>query len=360
MKFIDEFRNAAHTKALAKHIAEIAGDRELTFMEVCGTHTMAISRFGIRSLLPKNLRLISGPGCPVCVTANDYLDHAIALARLPNVTITTFGDMMKVPASTSSLTKCRAEAADVRIVTSTTEALTIAHENPEREVIFLGVGFETTTPTIAASLKLAREDNLTNYSVLAAHKLIPPALEALLNGKIRLDGFLLPGHVSAIIGSDAYKSPLAEHNVAAVVAGFEPTDILGALAESLEQIVSGKYKVSVEYRRIVSPEGNIKAKSIVDEVFEPCNASWRGIGIIPNSGLRIREDYAAYDAAKRFDVEVEPTREHKGCRCGEILQGLCHPSDCPHFGKSCIPDNPVGACMVSGEGTCAAYYKYST
>jgi len=358
MKYIDEFRNTAHTKALAKRIADIAGDRELTFMEVCGTHTMAISRFGIRSLLPKNLRLISGPGCPVCVTANDYLDHAIALARLPNVTITTFGDMMKVPASTSSLTKCRAEGADIRIVTSTTEALTLAHQNPEREVIFLGVGFEATTPTIAASLMLAYNDKLTNYSVLAAHKLIPPALEALLGGQLKLNGFLLPGHVSAIIGSNVYKPTLAEHNVAAVVAGFEPTDILRALAESLEQIVSGNYAVNVEYRRVVSPEGNTKAKAIVDEIFESCDTAWRGIGVIPNSGLRIREDYASYDAAKKFNVEVEPTREHKGCKCGEILQGLCQPSDCPHFGKSCTPDNPVGACMVSGEGTCAAYYRY--
>lgn len=358
MKYIDEFRNATHTQALAKRIAEVAGDHQLTFMEVCGTHTMAISRFGIRALLPKTLRLISGPGCPVCVTANDYLDRAIALARLPNVTIATFGDMMKVPASTSSLAKCRAEGADVRIATSTTEALAIAKENPEREVIFLGVGFETTTPTIAASLKLARDDKLTNYSVLAAHKLIPPALEALLSGKLKLDGFLLPGHVSAIIGSDAYKPTLAEHNVAAVVAGFEPTDILRALAESLEQIVSGNYAVNVEYRRVVSVEGNTKAKAIVDEVFEPCNASWRGIGVIPNSGLIIREEYAAYDAAKKFDVEVEPTRKHKGCRCGEILQGLCQPSDCPHFGKACTPDNPVGACMVSSEGTCAAYHTY--
>lgn len=358
MKYMDEFRNAKHTKALAKRIADIAGDRQLTFMEVCGTHTMAISRFGIRSLLPKNLRLISGPGCPVCVTANDYLDHAIALACQPNVIITTFGDMMKVPASTSSLTKCRAEGADVRIVTSTTEALALAHENPEREVIFLGVGFETTTPTIAASLKLARDDKLTNYSVLAALKLIPPALKALLGGQLKLDGFLLPGHVSAIIGSNAYKPALAEHNVAAVIAGFEPTDILRALAKALEQIVSGSYAVDVAYRRVVSPEGNTKATDIVDEVFEPCDTSWRGIGVIPQSGLRIRDDFSAYDAARKFDVEIEPTREHKGCKCGEMLQGLCAPADCPHFGKTCTPDNPVGACMVSGEGTCAAYYRY--
>jgi hydrogenase expression/formation protein HypD len=358
MKFIDEFRNSDHVRALVKKIARLEVNRELTFMEVCGTHTMAISRFGIRELLPENVRLISGPGCPVCVTDNAYLDHAIALARRPGTIITTFGDMMRVPSSTSSLTECRAEGCDVRVVTSTTEALELARAHPDEEVVFLGVGFETTTPTIAASIKIAHDEKMKNYSVLCAHKLVPPALEALLAGPLKLDGFLLPGHVSAIIGGNAYKDLMTEHDIAAVVAGFEPSDILQALAGAIEQIAEGKYSVEISYKRAVSDEGNIKAIEIMNGIFEPCDATWRGIGTIPKSGLKIREGYSQFDAARKFDVEVEETREHEGCRCGEILQGLARPADCPLFGKGCTPEHPIGACMVSSEGTCAAYYRY--
>jgi hydrogenase expression/formation protein HypD len=358
MEFIEEFRNSDHVSALVKKIAQLEVNRELTFMEVCGTHTMAISRFGIRELLPKNVRLISGPGCPVCVTDNAYLDHAIALARQPNTIITTFGDMMRVPASTSSLTECRAEGCDVRVVTSTIEALELARANQDKEVVFLGVGFETTTPTIAASIKIAHDENLKNYSVLSAHKLVPPALEALLAGPLKLDGFLLPGHVSAIIGGNAYRDVMEDHYAAAVIAGFEPSDILHALAEAIEQITKDRYSVKINYKRAVSDEGNTKAMRIMNEVFEPCDAIWRGIGTIPKSGLKIRQEYSEFDAAKMFEIEVEKTREHKGCRCGEILQGLAQPADCPLFGNGCTPEHPIGACMVSSEGTCAAYYRY--
>ncbi len=358
MKYIDEFRDSVHAKALAARIADAAGDESFTFMEVCGTHTMAIGRFGIRNLLPANIRLISGPGCPVCVTDNAYLDHAIALARRPGTIVATFGDMMRVPASTSNLTRCRAEGCDVRVVTSTTEALAIARANPEREVVFLGVGFETTTPTIAASIAIARSEGISNYSVLCAHKLVPPALETLLAGEIKLDGFLLPGHVSSIIGGAAYEPLLGSREIAAAIAGFEPSDIMQALLDMVEQATSKSYEIHVSYKRVVDHAGNRTAQSLVHEIFEPCDTSWRGIGTIPSSGLRIREAFSAYDAGKKFDVAIEPTREHTGCTCGAILQGLAQPADCPHFGRACTPDEPIGACMVSSEGTCAAYYRY--
>jgi hydrogenase expression/formation protein HypD len=321
---------------------------------------MSIARFGLKNLLPKNIRLISGPGCPVCVTDNSYLDHAIALAKTQGIIIATFGDMMRVPASTSSLAKCRAGGADIRVVTSTIEALEIAEQNPDKEVVFLGVGFETTTPTIAASIKIAKDNNLKNYSVLCANKLVPPALGALLSGELKLDGFLLPGHVSTIIGADAYLPIIENRNIACAVAGFEPADILKAIADMTAQISSQSFDINITYSRAVGKECNPKAVSMVNEVFEICDASWRGIGTIPASGLKIRKEFSDYDAFKKFTVSVEETIEHKGCRCGEILQGLCSPQDCPLFKKDCTPENPIGACMVSSEGTCAAYYTYCT
>ncbi len=396
MKFIDEFRGMASTRALAERIAAGMPSRPLTFMEVCGTHTMAIARYGLRQLLPPTLRLISGPGCPVCVTDNGYLDHAVALARRSDTIIATFGDMMRVPASTTDLTRCRAAGADIRVVTSTTEALALARAHPDREVVFLGVGFETTTPTIAASIIMARDEGLKNYSVLCAHKVIPPALEALLHMRSQskpgsglfqekplpagrqgdltpIDGFLLPGHVSAIIGSDAYAPLFTNHKIAAAVAGFEPTDILAALADMVEQVSDDQNRGQVSfknqnrdqtptitYSRAVTPEGNRKALALMHEIFEPCDAQWRGVGVIPASGLCIRDAFAQYNAAKKFKVTIEPPREHPECRCGEILQGLIEPRACPLFGKGCTPDHPIGACMVSSEGTCAANYKYSS
>lgn len=358
MKFITEYRDPKRAEALAAEIARIVGDKPMTFMEVCGTHTMAIARFGIKQMLPKTIRLISGPGCPVCVTPNGYLDHAIALARIPDMTICTFGDMMRVPGSSSSLEKEKASGCDMRVVYSTLDALDLARRTPNRQIVFLGVGFETTAPTIAASIKTASTERLTNYSVLAAHKVVPPALEALLAGKVRLDGFILPGHVSTIIGAKAYRTIAEQNRVACVIAGFEPTDMLEAILELARQVIKNEPHVHTSYVRAVTEFGNAKAQRLMEEIFETCDEEWRGLGSIPSSGLKIRSDYKKYDTSLRFDVDVEKTVEPSGCRCGEILSGLASPQECPLFGLSCTPENPVGACMVSSEGTCAACYKY--
>ncbi len=359
MKYISEYRDPRKARALADSIQKKAGTREMTFMEVCGTHTMALARFGIRELLPKNIKLISGPGCPVCVTPNGYLDHAIALAKRDDITILTFGDMVRVPGSTSSLERERAEGCDIRVVYSTLDALELARKSPDREFVFLGVGFETTTPTIAASVMMAEREGMKNYSVLSANKVVPPALKALLTGPIKLDGFLLPGHVSAIIGAAVYRPILEGAELAGVVAGFEPLDMLEAIDELVGQIADGRPTLHTSYTRAVHEEPNKRAMGALNEVFEICDADWRGIGTIPESGLAIRDQFARFDALKRFEVEVEPTIEPKGCICGKILVGEALPSECPLFGKKCLPENPVGACMVSSEGTCAAYFKYS-
>lgn len=358
MKFVTEYRDRAKAEALAGEIARVASDRPMTFMEVCGTHTMALARFGIRRLLPPTIRLVSGPGCPVCVTANNYLDHAIALARRPGTTISTFGDMMRVPGSTSSLDREHATGADIRVVFGTLDALAFARAHPDREVVFLGVGFETTAPTVAASILAAAREELANYSVLCAHKVVPPALAALLAGPVKLDGFLLPGHVSAIIGAAAYRPLFENQSIAAAIAGFEPTDMLQALLTLATQVAENRPSLHTDYARAVSEEGNAKALAMLEEVFEPCDESWRGLGPIPGSGLKIRDAFRRFDAARRFSVEVEPTVEPANCRCGEVLTGAIRPRQCPLFGESCTPEHPIGACMVSSEGTCAASYTY--
>lgn len=358
MRYITEYRDKEKVDALAREIERVAGDTPMTFMEVCGTHTMAIARFGLRSLLPKTIRLISGPGCPVCVTPNGYLDHAIALSRRPNTAICTFGDMMRVPGSTTSLEKEHAAGGDIRIVASTLDALSFARKDKGRDIVFLGVGFETTAPTVASSILTARAEGLANYSVLCANKVVPPALLALLAGPVELDGFILPGHVSAIIGARAYRSILSENDKAGVIAGFEPTDILEAILELARRTASGVGGLHTSYSRAVSDEGSAKALSVMSEVFEPCDAKWRGLGTIRASGLKIREDFSAFDAARRFQTEVEPEVEPAGCRCGEILTGCISPDECPLFGNACTQEHPVGACMVSSEGTCAAHYSY--
>jgi hydrogenase expression/formation protein HypD len=340
-------------------IREKAGSKKMTFMEVCGTHTMAIARNGIRELLPDTITLISGPGCPVCVTPNRIVDTAIALSRMKNVTITTFGDMMKVPGSTSSLDHEHARGGDIRIVSSTLEALSTAEKNPDRKVIFLGVGFETTAPTIAASILEAKIRRLSNYSILCGHKVMPPAMRALSEGKVNIDGYICPGHVSTIIGSNPYVFIPAEYGIACVVAGFEPLDILQGIAMLVDQIQTGNPCVEIQYTRAVQPEGNQQAQEIIAQVFEPCDSNWRGIGIIPESGLRIRKSYSEWDAEIQNPVRIETTKEPKGCLCGQILQGLVRPPDCRLFAKQCTPENPVGPCMVSSEGTCAAYFKYN-
>jgi hydrogenase expression/formation protein HypD len=328
-------------------------------MEICGTHTMAIFRHGVRSLLPETVDLVSGPGCPVCVTAIEEVDRSVKLARLPETIVTTFGDMLRVPGSASSLDAENARGADVRMVYSTLDALLIAGQNPGKNVVFLGVGFETTAPTIAAAIKTARERDLSNFFVLSAHKLLPPAMKALLSsGDLGVDGFICPGHVTTIIGSSAYEDVVSHYHVPCVVVGFEPVDILQGILMLTEQIEGGRAEVEIQYTRVVSPAGNQGALKVMGEVFEPCDSPWRGLGMIPESGLAIREYFSAHDAMARFDLEVPSAKEPPGCLCADVLRGMAKPVDCKMFRKTCTPRNPIGPCMVSSEGTCAAYFRY--
>ena len=346
-------------EAIRRTVAGYSGTMSL--MEVCGTHTMAIYQHGIRALLPDTIRLISGPGCPVCVTPGGYVDHAVALARRPATVIATFGDMMRVPGSSSSLLREQATGATVKVVYSPLDAVALAERHPELSVVFLGVGFETTTPTIAGAVVTARQKGLRNFFVLCAHKTIPIPMAVLAaDPELKVDGYLCPAHVSAIIGAEGYR-PLAEqHRVPCVITGFEPLDILQGVLMLARQIVAGEAVVETQYRRVVRPEGNLKAQALLNEVFAPCDTHWRGIGVIPGSGLELRSEYADFDAARQRPVAVETPREHAGCLCGEILKGKVRPGDCPLFRTVCTPEAPVGACMVSSEGTCAAEYKYGT
>jgi hydrogenase expression/formation protein HypD len=358
LKHIDEYRDAEISQRLIQKIKSIS-KQDVHLMEVCGTHTVAIFRSGIRSVLPQTISLLSGPGCPVCVTDQGEIDAFIELARIDNVIIATFGDLMRVPGTQSTLQKESAAGKDIRIVYSTFDALEIARQNPAKKVVFLGVGFETTAPTIAAAILSAAQTGINNFSVISAHKLVPPALEALIAAEqIRIDGFILPGHVSVIIGLNAYRFFFDRHRVPCVVAGFEPTDILQAITLLVEMLEDGRAALDNAYPRAVTPEGNTKAQQILDEVFEPADACWRGIGVIPQSGLKIREKYAAHDAQKLFDVQVPDAKTPQGCACGEILIGTKTPPECALYKKVCTPMDPVGPCMVSTEGTCAAYYKY--
>ena len=358
MKFIDEYRDAELGKKLVTRIEQLS-TRPARLMEFCGGHTVAIMRNGIRQLLPPTVEMLSGPGCPVCVTANVEIDKAIALAHLPNVIITTFGDMMKVPGSYSSLQQARAEEADIRIVYSTQDALQIARDNPRKSVIFIGIGFETTAPTIAASVLQAEEERIDNFCVLCLLKLCPPVMKALLDlGEIKLDGIVCPGHVSVIIGSHPYEFIPRDYGIACVVSGFEPLDILLSVAMLVEQIENGKPRVEIAYRRGVKPEGNKRALELMGKVFEVGGADWRGLGAVPASGLRLRKGYQHFDAEQAFPITLEPVRQAIGCICGDILRGVKIPRDCKLFGKACVPEHPVGPCMVSSEGACAAYYQY--
>lgn len=361
MNYQDEFRDKDIVLGLAARIRELVAGRteSMTFMEVCGTHTMAIYQYGLRSLLPPQVRLISGPGCPVCVTPNDYVDRAVALCRLPGVIVATFGDMVRVPGSSSSLIEERAKGADIRIVYSPLDAVALAARNPDRKVVFLGVGFETTAPAIGGSILAAKKQGLGNYYVLAAHKTIPIPMEVLSSDpELKIDGYLCPAHVSVVIGANAYRFLAEERGVPCVVTGFEPVDVMQGVEMLARQVVEGASRVEIQYSRVVKWEGNRKAQEVIAEVLTPFDAPWRGIGVIPGSGLRIADAYGSFDAEKAIPVEVEETKEHAGCLCGEILKGKVNPFDCPLFAKACTPESPVGACMVSSEGTCAAAYKY--
>ena len=359
MRYVDEFRETKVAAGLLSDLRAVPLSAPATFMEVCGSHTMAVSRFGIRSLLPDTVRLVSGPGCPVCVTPLRHLDHALALSRLPGVTITTFGDLIRVPGTKTSLERERAAGADIRVVYSTLDALAMARRQPERHFIFLGVGFETTAPTVAAALLEADQEGLTNFSVLSDHKVMPPPMRALMEAPdVRVRGFLCPGHVSTVIGSGAYRFLADEYGASCVVAGFEPLDLLQALLMLARQAAEGRAEVENAYGRAVTPQGNPAARALLDRVFEPCDATWRGFGVIPGSGLSIRPRFAHLDAARLFEVEVPEGSDDPACRCPDVLRGMVTPPQCPLFARRCTPENPRGACMVSSEGTCAAYYRY--
>lgn len=360
MRFIDEFRDAELAKAVVSRIHR-RSKRHVRLMEFCGGHTVTIMKHGIRQLLPETVEMLSGPGCPVCVTANQDLDKAIAFAREPGVIITTFGDMLRVPGSRSSLQEARAAGADVRVVYSTLDALEIARENPERAVVFIGIGFEATAPTIAASVMEANEEGIRNYYVLSMHKLCPPVIKALLDsGEVRLDGLICPGHVSAVIGSRPWEFAARDYGIACVVSGFEPLDVLQSVEMLVDQLEKGEPRVEIAYRRGVRAEGNLRAQEVMNTVFEPSLANWRGIGVVPESGLTLNREYERSDAEFAFEIDPGPTIEPKGCLCGDILRGVRTPLDCRLFRTSCTPEHPVGPCMVSSEGSCASYYHYGT
>jgi len=359
LELLDQF----HDPDLCKSVLERL-DRALTgplrFMEVCGTHTVAIFRSGLRSILPKEIVHLSGPGCPVCVTHESEVNAFLDLAENPKVIIATFGDLMRVPGSKSrTLKAAQADGARVEVVYSPPDALKIAAENPDAIVVFLGVGFETTAPGVAASLKMAKAQGLTNFRVLSFHKIVPPALDALLSDPdTDIDGFIMPGHVSAIIGLAPYLPVASKYGKSAAIAGFEPLDILQALLFLAECKRDGKAEVVNLYRRVVRDEGNAKAKAILAEVFTPADALWRGIGNIPGSGLEINDAFAAFDAKREFGITITECPPLPGCKCGDVLKGKLAPNLCPLFGKACTPAKPVGPCMVSTEGSCAAYFKY--
>ncbi|MBN2035641.1 MAG: hydrogenase formation protein HypD [Chitinispirillaceae bacterium] len=356
---IDRFRDPAIALKLVTSLQTMATRvPALRIMEVCGTHTMEIGRLGIRQLLPANIELLSGPGCPVCVTPASYIDALCDCATAGRARIATFGDLFRVPGTTTSLARVKAQGAAVDIVTSPLVALDMARNNREQEIIFTAVGFETTVPATAAAIQSAAEQKLTNLTFLCAHRLVPPALNALISDPtLGINAFLLPGHVSAIIGETAYAS-IAERGIPGVITGFEPLDILAGILALVEMAARHECALRNEYTRVVRREGNPAALALVNTCYEPCDAVWRGIGTIPASGLCLKKPHAAFDAAKRFGIKIDNKEMPSGCSCGDVLKGRCKPDACPLFGTSCTPDHPVGPCMVSSEGSCAAYFRY--
>lgn len=361
IKYLDEYRDAALAQGLLKRIEHMAGQlrKPLTFMEICGSHTHALGRFGIRRLLPESVRLISGPGCPVCVTSAQDVDKALYLADRDDVLFATFGDMLRVPGTGGgSLQKLRAAGADIHVIASPLDVIPLAQAHSDRTVVFMGIGFETTAPAVAAAIVLADKKGIQNLCVFSVHKTVPPAIRALLDDPLlQVDGFLCPGHVSTIIGADAYRD-ITNAGRAAVITGFEPVDILEGILMMLEQCLAGAYTVEIEYGRGVKREGNLKARQVMMEVFKEDDSYWRGLGMIPRSGLVLRDRFSHLDINRHFSIPEFQSGEPKGCACGEILRGIRMPDGCPLFREVCTPANPIGPCMVSSEGTCAAYYKY--
>ena len=367
MKYIDEFRDGDLARNIARSIAAEADPaREYRFMEFCGGHTHAISRYGLKDLLPPNVRMIHGPGCPVCVLPIGRVDQAIRMALEHDVILCTYGDCLRVPASDGlSLLKARARGADVRMVYSTQDALALAQKHPERQVVFFAIGFETTTPPTAVAIEQARALGLANFSVLCCHVLTPAAIIGILEspeakaGGVALDGMVGPAHVSTVIGSAPYEFVPERYGKPVVIAGFEPLDVMQAILMLVRQVNTGRAEVENEFTRAVSREGNRKAQALVAKIFElRPEFEWRGLGTVPGSALKLRPEYAAFDAELRFPVSYTPVPDHKACECGAILRGVKEPRDCKVFGTVCTPETPLGSCMVSSEGACAAHYTY--
>ena len=361
MKYVTEFRDGAVAKKLAAEIARAARpDRAYRLMEFCGGHTHSLWRYGIVGMLPPNVEMIHGPGCPVCVLPIGRLEQAIRLAKREGVILCTFGDMMRVPArGRQSLLTAKAEGADIRMVYGSADALRIAKENPSREVVFFAIGFETTTPATAVVVKQAAEQGIRNFSAFCNHVLTPSAIDAILASPIAVDGFVGPGHVSTIIGLTPYDRFARDHGKPIVVSGFEPLDLMQSILMLVRQLEEGRVEVENQYARAVVSGGNAKAIALVNEVFElHPSFEWRGLGTLPDSALRLRKEFAAQDAEQRWDLPYEPVPDHKACACGDILRGQKRPTDCKIFGTACTPESPVGSCMVSPEGSCAAYYAY--
>ena len=359
MKYLDEFRNSELVKIVLEKIHQTV-TRPWVLMEICGGQTHSIMQNGIDQLLPPEIELVHGPGCPVCVTSLELVDKALAIASEPNVIFCSFGDMLRVPGSGRDLFSVRASGGDVKIVYSPLDAVKIAQANPDKEVVFFAIGFETTAPANLMSVLQAQALGLKNYSVLVSQVTVPPAMHAILGSPSnRVQGFLAAGHVCSVMGYHEYLPIAEKYRIPIVVTGFEPLDILKGILMTVEQLESGKYEVQNGYNRVVSKEGNLPAQALIKKVYEDCDRNWRGIGLIPMSGWRLKAEYAAFDAEKRFSVENIQTRESEVCIAGQILQGLKKPPQCPAFSKTCTPENPLGATMVSSEGACAAYYRYA-
>ncbi len=357
MRFIDEYRDSGMVLGIAKSIRR-RSSRNIVLMEVCGGHTMAVHKFGLHELLPETIRLISGPGCPVCVSGTGFIDNVVKLAKMPGNILATYGDLLRAPGSSSSLEREKGNGADVRFIYSVLDSLDIARRNPDRTVVFPGIGFETTAPATAAAILTAYKEGLQNFKVLSSHKVMPPVMKALIDEGVKIDGYIAPGHVTAITGTEMYRPIVEKYGLGIVVSGFEPADILQSISMLVAQFEDQTPKVEIQYSRVVKPEGNIIARKLMEEIFEPGDDRWRGIGMIADSGLKIRSKYQSFDAEKYFDLPETHETEPAGCICGEVLKGLKIPTDCRLFAKVCTPVNPVGACMVSNEGTCAAYYQY--
>ncbi|MFC1594265.1 hydrogenase formation protein HypD [Candidatus Omnitrophota bacterium] len=365
MKYIDEFRNKRIVKKLVSELYALAPqNKNINLMEVCGTHTNSFFRYGLNNLLPPAINLLSGPGCPVCVSSQDYIDKAIEYAKRKEVSIVTFGDMLRVPGTSSSLEKQRAQGADIHMVYSPLDAMTIAQQRPSRTIIFLGVGFETTIPTVALTIQHAKRNKIDNFFVLCSHKLIPPAMKILASDtRLNLDGFICPGHVSAIIGAVAYRPLARRFHTPCVIAGFEPIDMLEGIRMLVQQIINKKSTVEIQYRRVVKEQGNPAALKIISEVFKVADVAWRGLGVLPKSGLTLKKPYQRFDIEKVMPLRLASSGKKQPkskCLCGDVLKGIIKPTQCPSFGKRCTPTSPLGPCMVSFEGSCAIYYKFGT